>query len=453
MIRKPDRSRRLVVEIILIGTLFFLNCSPQQKNSRATVSARIQETTSYDIPGKKQAGVFDLPPSVVTGDGISEAEAVSLALYNNQQFQADLITISLSEADLIDAGVVSNPLLRYLAPSGGISVSGYINFGLDFLFQRPKRIAAASAELNRVKETMVQKGYTLIRDVQIAYTDLLLAKERASIYAENLSVRTQMAQLANSRLRHGDISELETLTFRADSATAVDDLVKATLDTLVKKNTLNALLGFSPDTTIVLQLTTFNIDSIKNVPADYLNLAYTYQPDIKAAEISIDAIGKRLGWERSRIILFTATLNFQHLPGEGGSKWLPNAANPGFQMELPLFNRNQGRIAKARAELEQAAFQYIATKQRIALDAANALDRYDQNRQSYQSWASGVLPSLEEAVRLSRSSYARGDIAYLPVLEAMRQLLNAKLRKAEIEAEIKKATSTLNFFIGNKWNN
>jgi outer membrane protein TolC len=103
--------------------------------------------------------------------------------------------------------------------------------------------------------------------------------------------------------------------------------------------------------------------------------------------------------------------------------------------------------------MEAAAFQYVAARQRIALEVSNAYQRYEQAWLSYQVWAGSTLPSLEEAVRLSQSSYRNGDISYLPVLEAQRQLLNAQLRRIEIQADIRRSVSGLNFSIGNKWNN
>jgi cobalt-zinc-cadmium efflux system outer membrane protein len=413
----------------------------------------LQKSTGYTLSNHNTPGGQLFPPNVSHIDGLSEDEVISIALWNNAQFQADLAVIEITQADIIDAGTVSNPLLRYLAPNGGLQVSGYINFAFDFLFQRPKRIASAQFEALRVSETMVQRGYALIREAQLAYTDVLLSKERYSILVENARVRSIMSQLAYSRLHNGDISELEVVTFSADSATAQDELARAALDTATRQTALNILMGYRPDTSIILEPTIFFADSSKIVQTDYLQLAYEYQPDLRAAQISIQATGRRLGWERSRILAFIGTLNFQHSQAKGGSKWLPNTFNPGVQLELPLLNRNQGRIARVRAEMEQAAFQYYAVRQRIALEAENAYNRYDYAWKSYHAWNGGTLPALEEAVRLSQSSYRNGDISYLPVLEAQRQLLNARLRRLEIQGEIRRSVSALNFSIGNKWNN
>lgn len=428
----------------------FFSCAPNYPATRQTVSDKLKKQTGYSL--SPSTGKPSVPPDVNGRDGLDENEAVSIALWNNPQLQADLSTIAISQADVLEAGIVSNPLIRYLAPSGTVMASGYINFAFDFLFQRPQRIKAARTESMRISELALQRTYAMIRDVQNAYTDFLLSRERAAILRENALIRKEMAELTASRFRNGDIAELELATFVADSASARDEFIRASLDTLLKKTALNNLLGFPPDTTLYLAPTPFSSDAQLVVREAFMQLAYDYQPELRAAQINMEAIGQRLGWERSRVLAFMGVLNFQHQANGGGSKALPNAFNPGIQLEFPLLNRNQGRIAKARAEIEQAASQYLATRQRIARDATDNYNRYQQTWLSWQTWNTGTIAALQENVRLSQSSYRNGDISYLPVLEAIRQLLNARLRQVEIRADIRRAVSNLNFLIGNTWN-
>jgi len=435
---------------IFCTTILAIGCAPKNRVTRAYVSEQLMKQSGFDLTKTKQPGQFELPPNILTTDGINENEAISIALWNNAQFQADLSSISIAHADVLDAGMVSNPLLRYLSPNAGIMASGYINFALDFLWLRPRRIAAATVEAERIGGNMVQRGFSLIRDVQTLYSDLQFAREKAAILAENAQIRAQMNHLANVRLRYGEISELEALTFKADSASSMDLSIKANLDTILQRNRLFTLLGFPPDTSISFQLITDTLVSQKISRKEYLDLAGSYQPELEAARLAIESAGKRLGWERSRILAFTAVLNYEHLPSGTNSKWVPNAVNPGFQIEIPIVNRNQGKIARARAEMEQASFQFVALQQRIAFDVTDAYHRYEESYKSLQTWNIGVIPSLEEAVRLVQLSYERGDISYIPVLEALRQLVNGKLRKAEIEAELRRSISQLNYSIGNK---
>ena len=425
-------------------------CTPQNHVTRAYVSAELKNKSGFGLTDSKKPGQIEVPENVVTSDGINEDEAITIALSNNAQFQADLAAVAIAHADVVDAGIVSNPLLRYLSPNAGIMASGYINFAFDFLWMRPRRVAGAISEAERVGESLVQRGFALIRDVQLSYADLRLAHERSIIQAENARIRAEMTRLANVRLRYGEISELEALTFRADSATAVDQSIRANLDTVLFRNRLFNLMGFMPDTALRIELVQDTLVAQQISRSEYLDLAFSHQPELQTARLAIETAGKRLGWERSRILGFTAVLNYERLPGGGNNKWMPNAFNPGLQVEVPILNRNQGRIARAKAEMEQASFQYVTLQQRIALDVTDAFNRYEEIYKAYQSWNSSVLPSLDEAVRLVQLSYERGDISYLPVLEAMRQLVNGKIRKAEIEAELRRAISQLNYSIGNK---
>ncbi len=446
---------------LFISLLFLLaglaSCTAPKNLTRAALSDTVQARTGHALLAEKSPGRFDLPPSVNLSDGLSEEEAIAAALWNNAQYQTDLTAIAIAGADVVDAGLITNPLLRYILPGGGVSVSGYVNFAFDFLWQRPQRVAAAKAEGRRTEQRLIASGYTLIRDVQVAYADRILASRRAAIQAENLAVRAELARLNNVRFKYGDISELDATTTRADSAAAADDLVRAGLDTLLARTRLNALIGFpSPDTAIALEAvqdTAFNTQVEKE---KFLALAYETQPQLRAAELAITSAGKRLGWERSRVLSFIAgTVAFGRAdPGSGGTSTergnqpLPNTFNPGIQAEVPIFNRNQGRIRRARAELEQAALQYAATRQAVTRDVTDAYNRYAELSKSYGLLSSGILPGLEAAVQGATSAYQRGDISYLPVLEAQRQLLNGRLRRADLEAELRRALAALNLSIG-----
>ena len=434
----------LIILIMVLGA-----CAPRNPYTKSYVSDRVKSQSKFDLIEKKLAGKFDVPPGVDLKDGVTEDEAVSLAMWNNAQFQADLVGISFAQADVRDAGIIQNPLLRYLSPNAGIVAQGYIYFYLDAIWQRPYRIAAAKRDAKKVAENLVQRSFTMIRDVQVAYADLALAKARVSILSQNAEIRTQMSVLANSRLRNGDISELEATSARVDSVSATDILLRAAQDTSILKYRFNVLLGIaSPDTVITLQPSPARgFSSVAK--SEVLDLAYTYQPEIAAATAAIEAAGKRIGWERSRILTFTGVLNGQNIAGTSTAEnKLPGTFDLGFQTEIPIFNRNEGRIARAKAELEQASLNYIALRQRVALDVSEAYARYDLAFKSYQLWNSNVLPPLERAVNLSQDSYGTGDVSYLPVLEATRQMLDAKLRKAEVEAELRRSVSQLNFRIG-----
>lgn len=377
------------------------SCQTRDYISRQTISAQLKKQNYGELNGDRKAGTFDLPPGLNLKDGLSEKEAVDLALWNNARFQADLADIAIANAAITNAKIIQNPLLRYLSPASGISTSGYINFGLDFIWQRPQRIKAAKLNADRVADSLLQKGFLLIRDVQLAYTDVILNQQRFAITRELTGIRQELARLSNVRLKYGDISELEASTTRADSASAADALITAGMVLKASGNVLNNLLGrTNADSAIQLNLKAADT-LIRIIPRkDYLALAFEYRPELRAAKTAIASAGSSLGWEKSKVITFTGTLNYQYLSNLGGNKWLPNAVNPGFQMDIPLFNRNQGNIQRARAVMEKAVLQYVNVQQAVALSVAQAYNRYESAYQSYQVWNTNTLPALAEAVRL-----------------------------------------------------
>ena len=432
--------------IILTG----YSCAPSKQFSKKQVAENISTRTGYTLSDTSVAGHFSLPLGTDTRDGINEDEAVAIALWNNPQFQADLADINIANADVIDAGLIQNPVLRYLSPAMGVAASGYINLGLDFLWQRPKRIAAAAADAERRKEVAIQRGLTLVRDVQVAYADQAFAQRKSTIYRQNLQIRAETMRLINARLRTGEISELEANTFLVDSLQANDVLLAGLRDTSIFTNRLNTLLGYRADTAIGYATDSMGTKQLIDRQA-ILNTAFENHPEIIAAKKTMEASAARIGWERSRIFALLATLNFQHIPSRGGSDWLPNTFNPGIQGEIPLFNRNQGRIQRAQAEMEQAAFQYVAVRQRIAQQLVESYYLYQQAYQSLAIWNSQVMPTLERSVRQVRKAYELGETSYLNVLEAMRQWQTANLRQAEIEFDIRRSISNLNWSIGKQY--
>lgn len=427
------------------------SCAPRNPYNHGYVSDKVKKQSQFDLIKEKKAGKFDLPPSIKTEDGLTEDEAVAIALWNNAQFQADIIALKFAQADLTEAGQMQNPTLRYLSPGGGIVAQVISYIYVDAMVQRPFRVAAAKRDAKKVADNLVQRTFTLIRDVQSAYADLKLAREKIQLLKQSTGVRSQIARLSLSRLRNGDISELEATTSQIDSVSALENFLRLAQDTIIMKNRFNNLLGFNnPDSLVRLQA-----EAVSAKPtvtkSELLDLAYVNSPELQGALAAIDAGGKRLGWERSRVLAFSAVLNgqnFANTPSQDKS-W-PGTFDIGAQIEIPVFNRNRGRILRAKAEMEQAAFQYIALRQKIAADISEGYERYNVALKAYQLWNTGVVPQLEQAVKQSQDNYNTGDISYLPVLETTRTLLDAQVRKVELDTELRKSVAQLNFRIGKK---
>jgi cobalt-zinc-cadmium efflux system outer membrane protein len=446
---------------VLIMLAFILTgCAGRSSKVSPQVSKKIEDRTGHGLNPDPQPSAFAVPPGVSLTDGLSEDEAVAIALWNNAAFQADLTALGFARADLIEAGQLRNPVLTLLLPWGPKQLEATANLPIEVFWQRPRRVAAAKVDLERVAESLVQTGLNLMRDVRLAYADLVLANDRARIADESLRLRNEIAQIVRARMRDGDISELETSASRIDAQQAEEQAKGFNSEVALATDRLRFLLGMGASEVTFDLVASSSTSAIQPVAfsapiylagqrsnqelSELIKQALASRPDIRAAELAIEAAGKRAKWERSRIFSLSAILDANAKGSEGFE------AGPGFQAELPIFNRNKGGITRAEAEIERAARQYLAVRHRIVLDVREAYDQLFQSRQSLNSFRGQILPQIEEEVRISQKSYAAGEVPYLFVLETSRKITDARLREAEATAALLRASAQLERAVGRK---
>lgn len=210
--------------------LFVFNCFGCSANStfdKSYVSTGITERTNYTLrEDSVHTNERDIPSGISLSDGLTQDEAAAIALWNNAQFQADLAALGFARADLIEASLIPNPVFSILFPAGPKQLESSLLLPIYTLWQRPHRTAMAKLDAERVAENLIQHGLGLIRDVETAYIDLLLAQEERFLAKEDFTVRSEIAQISYARLAAGDISELEAATTRVDSLRARDTVIR-----------------------------------------------------------------------------------------------------------------------------------------------------------------------------------------------------------------------------------
>lgn len=431
---------------ICSSALVFLavGCAAQFPYDRDYVSQGIQERTNHGLGEVARPGTLNLPPEVSLEDGLSEDEAVALALWNNAQFQADLAALGFARADLIEANMLPNPVFSLFFPVGPKLLESKLNLPVDILWQRPHRIAAAEADAQRLSENLVAHGLGLIRDVQSTYADVWLARERVLLVEKEAQIRVEMAEIAESRLEAGDISEMEASVASVDSLQAADATKRFSTEAAVLGQRLNGLLGLVSED-VAYEIAAPEAEPRSEVSVDeLLGMALAARPDLRAAELAIEAAGERLGWERSKVYNFIAIIDAK----DKGEESL--TVGPGFQVEVPILNQNNGRIARAKAELEQATRQYETVRQTITLQVKEAYTQYRSAHEEFESWRAAMVPSLAKVGEQAEKSFAAGEVSYLSVLEANRRLFEASLRQKELAAQLYHSAAQLNFCVGRR---
>lgn len=443
--------------VVIATILLFAGCHTAELQQRRTTVAEDVTSRFGRGPGaetKTAPGATELPPGVVTDDGLTEDESVAIALWNNAAYQAMLADLGVSSAQLLDAGLISDPQFQLFFPLGPKQLEFTTFQAVDALWLQPIRVKAAELDLDRVSETMVQNGLDVIRDVRVAHANLLLAQQQAAVAREAESLRTQIADLAQKRLDAGDISELEATTSRIDALQAQATAGRAMQDAELARQQLRVLLGLrSPEFSVQSSALTAVVSpslpldfepSTLDSPDSLLGTALAMRPDLRAAEIAIEAACERAGLARNQFMNLDAVYD----ANGSGSRGFESGA--GLRFTIPIFNRNQGGIAIADAQLQGMVQQYVTVRDQVVLEVRTAHTQLAQAHQNLTLIRDEILPVLQQAQELARRNYENGGAPYFLVLQTTSQYLDTRMRELQLEADIRRAVAELERGVGQR---
>ncbi len=435
----PVLRLRTITTIAAACVLMCACATTGQAPDRGTLDEAIRARTRQGI---RVDSPDPLPPDVTIDDGLTSDEAVAIALWNSPSFQATLADLGIARADVVEAGLLRNPIFSMLFPVGPKQLEWTLQLPIEAIWQRPKRVAAAELSAQAVGQRLVWEALTLVAQTRTAHANAAIADRRLQLTIENADLVQKLAQIADARLRAGDISELEARAARNDAAGIQVLRYTAEHDRDLSRLTLAALLGINQTADAVRTVIASPIDvTMCGTEASRLEEALAARPDVRAAEIGIEAATQRARWERSRVLTLIGILDAN---GSGSDAEL----GPGVNVDVPIFARNQGAIGRADAEIERAGRQYAAVRAQVVADVRSASVVVRQAERAIGAWRDEIVPSLEVERRQSESAYLAGEIPLYAFLDVNRRLIDGRTRLLDAEANLYRATIVLERAIG-----
>jgi cobalt-zinc-cadmium efflux system outer membrane protein len=432
------------VAVAAITLQMQLGCAAPHCQDRAAVSSMVESRFGRGISTPGDCDQVLIPRGLDEGHPLTEEHAVAIALWNNATFREALVELDLTRADLVQAGLLPNPEFVYTWPAPDKPFKYLVDFPIEAIWLRPMRVKAMRAENDRAASKLAQLALDLIRDTRQAHSDLRLAAERVRVGEQAVAVRQRIASLAETRLKAGDASELEASTARVDVLRAMQDLTGIRQEVVVAQERLRNLTGLSG---FRFPLRAFDepFNGHTEEPVDALVAeAVTARPDLVAVDHAAEAAAERLriaklGWVRFLGLLdATSGRNTGHEFG------------PGLRMTVPIFNRNQGGIARAEAERDQLVRRGQTVHDQIVMDVRTAFARYQQAESELDYLRHKTRPEVESVLKRAEAAYKVGNVTYLLVLESNRQLIETYLREAQLKADLRRAWAELERAVGRR---
>jgi len=290
--------------------------------------------------------------------------------------------------------------------------------------RRGARIRLADRKLHGAELDRILRGLDLARDVQTAYYDALAAQELVTIAEERLATAQALSVSVARRVAAARDPLMAGARAEAGLSEARIALTRAQAEAATARARLASYFG--GDDGFSLIAADFALPQARDHEHDALGDA---SPDIARLAAERDRSGAALSVERSlswqNPTLSLGYRRFEDRDGEG-------ALVAGVSIPLGVFDRNQGSVARARAEQRRAELELEAGRRTLSREYA-ALERaIATDAAAVQSTEEDVIPQAERALSLAQDGYNRGAFSYLDVLDAQRALSDA--RQARVEA-------------------
>jgi cobalt-zinc-cadmium efflux system outer membrane protein len=391
-----------------------------------------QQSTAPDMPAATNSAPQAATTSSQQAAGVKRItldDAIRMSLQHNHALQALRSTIQQSMAEEITANLRPNPTLGLDAQflpifqpnqfsSNYIYQQAQFDAGVGYLFERGKkrqhRLRAAQDVTTVVRSQVSDSERMLVFNIGQQFVDVLLAASTLEFAQQDLDSFQKTVGISKERYRIGDMSESDFLKIKLQLLQFQTDVSAAKLAKLQSLAALRQLLGFEsvPDDYDVEG--TLDYQSVHADLSGLKSIAAINRPDLRAAQQAVTAAESQLALQRANGKMdITGTFDYTHTAGANTGSFF-------YNMPLPIFNRNQGEIERARYAITQAEQQASETTQQVSTDVVQAYENLRTNDQIIQLYQSGYLEEAKESRDISEYAYRKGAASLLDYLDAER---------------------------------
>ena len=360
------------------------------------------------------------------GAPMTAEAAVRVAMLRSPRLQQEYARLGLARADVLEAVQVSNPTLSlsrsYLDPGSGYNRLASLTLPLADLLVLPVRTRLARAEYERAKLEIAGAVLNVAADVEAAWYTYVGAQQVADMRTAVAGGADAAAELAQRFFDAGNISELQLKQEQAAASEARIIAARARADAGRARLTLNTLLGLSGEDAAWATSDRLPMPvGAEDDPQQLAELARTSSLELLAARQQADILMDALGITRKLRWLGGSEIGYERERDADGTR----LRGPTLDLELPIFNQGQAKLARAEALLAEARARVAQAE--LGVDNAVRLGA-EQVRELSQVVAihrEALIPQREKVVERSQQEQNFMLIGVFELIQAKVQEYNA----------------------------
>ncbi len=390
---------------------------------------------------------------------ISLDQAIDLALAHNHAIKATRTLILQNQAQEITANLRPNPTLGFdsqfiplFSPgdfsADNLNVTQQFDLGIGYLFERghkrQRRLQAARDQTAVTKSQTTDAERTLAFNVGQQFISVLLAESTLQFALQDLKDFQQTVDIGEAQFKDGAISEADYLKIKLQLLQFETDVSSARLAKKQALVALRQLLGYEAVPSDYDVMGDLAYEPLKLNQEDLQAKALSERPDFRAAVLGVTAAQSQIALAKANSkVDVNGTYDFSHVSAQ-------NTASIFVGFDLPIFNRNQGELARTRYALTQAQETQQAATDTVASDVANAYEAVKSNDEVVQLYTSGYLKQAQDSRDISEYAYKRGAASLLDFLDAERSNRATQLAYRQALASYMTAIEQLKESVGTR---
>jgi len=378
---------------------------------------------------------------------LDEENAVRITLINNRALQQVYERIGIAQSELVQAGLMTNPLLGYsFGHGGGIGKTG-VTLELAFLdlLWIPLRKELGGLALEETKMDVADEVLRTVRDAKKSYIDVRISDELVRLNGDVLKSYEAALQLAARQNAAGNLSKRDLLKIKDGYARARIESMRLHRDYAVAREALNQRMGlYGEHTDYTLSNEPLKLNVQPPAPDALEKFAMEHRLDIAAARKAVEYAAVEAGYTKNTRLLQEVTLEAQSEKGSGEERF----NTFGIKIPIPIFDIGQGRISRTQARYNQSVnhLYELAVNVRSQTREEYAKLRYAYDiAQVYQDSVVKTDQSILEETQLFYNGMLDG---IYELLSDQRRYADAKMQSLSALGEYRKSYADLMYVTG-----
>jgi len=441
---------------VLLGALALGGCaSTSPADGFQDVAARVEKQSGqrvlWDQGGDDAAQINDAVKKLLSAE-LTVDNAVRVALLLNPSLRASYEELSIAQADLVQAGLLKNPVFGFGSTAWDFEHLSPNLFGTveqDFLdlLLIPARKKVARAQLEQVKHRLMDEILHHAAKTRSAFYGLQAAEQTVAMRLEIMQASEAAIDLATRQYEAGNLYEFDLANERASFAQFQMSLLQSRLHASELRGELAKLLGvWGPGIAFRVPEHLPELPE-QEAPLEHLeSLAVAQRADLAAARQQHATLHYAVNLAKTS--RWFGVLNLGVEVGRLRSGTL--SYGPSISVELPLFDQRQAVIARLAA-MERAA---AATEQAVAIDIRADVNvvraRLVAARRTVELYRTTVLPTRRDLTRLAQVQYDAMLLGVYHLLQIRQQEVSAMTEYLEALREYWTARSDLERAVGSR---